>query len=630
MEIHRHLVVTCCIGLFSALPLLAADTSVSATYLGGCGGDDVRAVVVNELAGHPFEGDVYVAGRTTSSDLGEPCELTEGDVFVARFDHALATLHRLRILRSPSGSEQPIALAMMPQGHPMSGWIVLLGETDNATDIPDDHDFGVGGRDDAFLAALDPELELLLAGHLGGAIHDRPSALAIHPVSGDIYVAGETNSADFPGTDGGAQAENAGIFDAFVSRLTLSISLEPPVVPELVLVQSTFLGGRSGSEVEVGLALSDESEEADVYIKGRTNSIDLPVTANAPQSKLGGGIEDLFVARFSSELTEALAVTYLGGNGIEETRDSSLVLHSETREVYVAGTTRSEGTDPLTKIMWQRGGFIAQFSPSLARIETVAMVPVSGVDDLLQHPSGDLYLLGTVFTGSFPTGLTDDAAQPDYGGGSGDAFVARYDGELTPLRATYFGGNGSEGFLSFGVHPMLEEIYVAGNTQSTDLPFAAGAIQSSNAGSQDGFVARFAADLSNTGVAQATYLGGSKNEILWALATPDLESLYVAGSTASDDLDTGDDSPQPTPGGGGTDGFVARLGLDLTAPLPPCVGDCDGDGSVRVNELIVGVNINLQLRTVGDCPVFDVDGNGGVQVNELIQAVNSNLRGCKS
>ena len=59
-----------------------------------------------------------------------------------------------------------------------------------------------------------------------------------------------------------------------------------------------------------------------------------------------------------------------------------------------------------------------------------------------------------------------------------------------------------------------------------------------------------------------------------------------------------------------------------------CVGDCDGDGAVAVNELIRGVNIALGNAPISDCPSFDVDGSGMVAVNELVRAVSNALSGC--
>lgn len=56
-------------------------------------------------------------------------------------------------------------------------------------------------------------------------------------------------------------------------------------------------------------------------------------------------------------------------------------------------------------------------------------------------------------------------------------------------------------------------------------------------------------------------------------------------------------------------------------------GDCNGDGVVTIDELILGVNIALNLRPVADCPAFDTDFSGSVSVGELIAAVNVALRG---
>jgi len=59
-----------------------------------------------------------------------------------------------------------------------------------------------------------------------------------------------------------------------------------------------------------------------------------------------------------------------------------------------------------------------------------------------------------------------------------------------------------------------------------------------------------------------------------------------------------------------------------------CTGDCNDDGSVAINELIVGVNIALGSAAVSGCPSFDVNSDGSVAINELIAAVNAALNGC--
>jgi len=56
-------------------------------------------------------------------------------------------------------------------------------------------------------------------------------------------------------------------------------------------------------------------------------------------------------------------------------------------------------------------------------------------------------------------------------------------------------------------------------------------------------------------------------------------------------------------------------------------GDCSGDGTVTVDELIIGVNIALGSAPLSSCPSFDIDGDGQVTVDELIVAVNVALVG---
>ncbi len=78
-------------------------------------------------------------------------------------------------------------------------------------------------------------------------------------------------------------------------------------------------------------------------------------------------------------------------------------------------------------------------------------------------------------------------------------------------------------------------------------------------------------------------------------------------------------------------GFAFALLLSVTAAQPAsaqCVGDCNGDGMVAINELIVGVNIALGSADVTQCASFDVDGSGEVEINELIGAVGFALNGC--
>jgi hypothetical protein len=92
-------------------------------------------------------------------------------------------------------------------------------------------------------------------------------------------------------------------------------------------------------------------------------------------------------------------------------------------------------------------------------------------------------------------------------------------------------------------------------------------------------------------------------------------------------------TPTPTPTGTSTATATPTSTATPTpsateTPPPACVGDCNGDGTVSVDELVRGVNIALGAQPLDLCPVFDGDQSLEVTVNELITAVNNALKGC--
>ena len=58
-----------------------------------------------------------------------------------------------------------------------------------------------------------------------------------------------------------------------------------------------------------------------------------------------------------------------------------------------------------------------------------------------------------------------------------------------------------------------------------------------------------------------------------------------------------------------------------------CVGDCNGDGEVTVNELVAMVNSALGPRRRLAC-AGDANGDGQITINEIVAGVNNALNGC--
>jgi hypothetical protein len=59
-----------------------------------------------------------------------------------------------------------------------------------------------------------------------------------------------------------------------------------------------------------------------------------------------------------------------------------------------------------------------------------------------------------------------------------------------------------------------------------------------------------------------------------------------------------------------------------------CVGDCDGDGEVTIDDLLRLVNIALGTTAIDGCAVGDPNRDGRIAISELVTAVRNALRGC--
>ncbi len=463
------------------------------------------------------------------------------------------------------GSDFASALAI----HPQTGDVYVAGATLSYNFPTTDSGAQVnsGGVQDVFVVRLNKELtQILQATYLGGYDEDVAQGVAIHPITGDVYVAGVTVSKDFPKTTGGGQATyGGGPFDAFVARLNKDLTQ---------ILQSTYLGGWDS---DWAYALAIHPITGDVYVAGRTSSSNFPNTAGGAQARFGGS-RDAFVARLNKELTQILQSTYLGGSGGDDA--FALAIHPQTGDVYVAGVTvskdfpKTSGGAQVAHGGGDQDSFVARLNKELTQILQATYLGGIGGDlayTLAIHPqTGDVYVAGRTSSLNFPN--TAGGAQANYGG-DGDAFVARLNKELTQiLQATYLGGSGGDDANALAVHPTTGDIYVAGITSSTNFPKTTGSAQASyGGGDYDAFVARLNKEL--TQILQATYLGG--RDLDWAYTLdihPTTGEVYVAGLTASEDFPktTGGarqycDNATTPPATCNDDAFVTRLSADLAA-----------------------------------------------------------------
>lgn len=453
-----------------------------------------------------------------------------------------------------------------------------------------------GGGRDAFVARLSPDLtQLRQATYLGGSSWDTVEGIAIGS-SGDVYVAGNTSSADFPGTSGGAQATWAGQTDAFVARLNGTLT---------TLTQATYLGGGAW-EYAKAIAVSTSGE---IHIAGVTESADFPVDADAAQPALGGS-GDVFVARLSADLTTRLQSTYVGGSAIDYPTGIGI---GSSGDIYVSGTTGSidfPGVGGGAQNTHAGGGedvFVVRLSGNLKTLMQSTYFGGSGDEHIecdggsavAVSAAGDVYVSGV--TGSADLPGTAGGAQPSLQG-SNDAFVARLSADLTSLQqSTYLGGStGFEYACTVALHAS-GDVYAAGFTNSIDFPGTAGGAQATFGGSGDAFVARLNANL--TSLQQSSYLGGASAEKSNTVVQSPGADVYVAGYTESVDFPGTAGGYQPISSGGTSSGFISRLTSDLRAIAAPTrpvttVPALSQWSLLLLMGLLLGLS-GLQLRRMG-------------------------------
>lgn len=165
----------------------------------------------------------------------------------------------------------------------------------------------LNGARDAYLAKVAADgRSLVWATYFGGPGDGGGTSthnLAIDAFGNTFYTLG-TLEGDLPVTDGAFQTTfGGGTRDAIVAKFDNAGAL----------VASTYLGG-SGDGEEIDGIYTDA--RGNVFVSGRTNSTDFPVTANAHQATHGGAWDMVF-ALLSADLSTLHYASYFGGPGID-------------------------------------------------------------------------------------------------------------------------------------------------------------------------------------------------------------------------------------------------------------------------------------------------------------------------
>lgn len=420
--------------LWSALlaPLAVSATPNLLTYATYLAGSSANAIVLNSsgntvVAGNGFvvtldpngahilssvslPGDNIAAAALDSSDNLVIAGSTATAGFVAKLDPTGKTLFF-----------NTLATAAAAVALDASGNIYLTGATASTA----------SRGTDAFIDKFSSAGTLVYSITIGGSANDTGRSIAVD-AQGDAYIAGDTESADFPVTPGAAQTTFGGLVsvfgvgsfgDGFVAKFNPSGA---------AVLFATYWGG-SAPDIAYAIAL-DSSGYA--YVAGATSSSNFPVTTGAFQTKYAGPPADptepdpdgdAFVSKFSP-LGAVVWSTYLGGSQADIAYAIAL---DSAGNVYLAGTTESsdfpQSGASIPTCRETGGPFVAEIDPTGARLLYSTGMSGMGYDNglaLAVGPAGAIYLAGETESQVFFS--TPGAAQTKYGAtaGSYQAFAA--------------------------------------------------------------------------------------------------------------------------------------------------------------------------------------------------------------
>jgi hypothetical protein len=389
--------------------------------------------------------------------------------------------------------------------------------------------FALASYDRSRALVIDPLL--VYSTFIGGSGDDRANAIALDS-AGNIYIAGQTDSTDFPRVNA-FQTKKAGVPDAFVTKLNAAGS---------AIVYSTYLGGKTGGAIARGIAVDGTGS---AYVTGYTYPASYPTTSGAYRTS-GGSSNAGFVTKLAP-LGNALAYSTYIPSG-----EAWAIALDPTGSALVTGQATTAFETTAGAVQPNPGGglfdaYVLRLNP--AGTAALYATRLGGLDDDTGHgialdAAGHAYVAGQTRSSDFPT---LNAYQP-LRGGEIDAFVAKIDPTgASVVYSTYLGGSLRDWANAIAVDAQ-GNAHMAGTTYSLDFPVLR-AFQPSkalaNASVNQAFIAKL--DASGQSLAYSSYLGGQScvapggtsclpagnDETALAIAVDAAGIAYIAGQARS-------------------------------------------------------------------------------------------------
>jgi hypothetical protein len=341
------------------------------------------------------------------------------------------------------------------------------------------------------------------------------------------------------------------------------------VIDPLVRFQA-YLGG-SGSDVPIGIA---HDKNNTVYVAGRTYSPDfnqngIPYTNIFPTSPTAVFVSVLNPLASTTDQIIPYSGFFTGQFG----DDLTAMTVDDNGLVYLAGTT-GDVLFPVTANAFSKTTgninakvFVATLDTTIqgtGGLQYCTFFAGSQTDQAtgIATANGKIYLTGFTTSDDFPLA---NAFQSTRAGGRYDAWVAEIDPTLSGTAglvfSSYLGGTGEDISRSIALAPD-GQIWVGGETFSTDFPTTVGSYRPFYSGGGDAFLARVNPTL--PGVTYATYLGGSSQDQAKKILMDPQGRVALTGYTLSSDFPFTTNALQPFLNGTGDVFFTI---IDPNAPF---------------------------------------------------------------
>lgn len=473
---------------------LVIDPLIYSTFLGGTATDEQGWDIYLDQD----TGEVYATGHTAANDwpntTGTYQTTTGGakDAFIVKLSANGSELIYSTYIGG-DGDEYSRSITVDENGSAyIVGWTVSTNfpqVTAGFQSLPYDSD------GDCFALKLGPNGTWMeWSTRFGGNDREIANVIILDSTEEHLYIAGSTESQDFPTTAGShRQAADGSTAEIFVMRVMSNGS---------AIVDCTYLGGddNNNDETIMDIVLGTEGlMEGYLYVVGTTGVADFPTSLTGHNRTWPGGW-GMFVGAFTWNLDDWFVSTFVGDCG-----------SGQWTSIAMSGTDVVTATSTSKDVWPTTVGTYLEANPSSPGAAVVVTVYDRYVENLVYGSffvSGDakdlyvdqddhIYVCGKT---DGTVNITNDwSYQSVYGGGDSDAFLFKTNANLTtPSYGTFFGGNTTDWAQGLAIwdsdDPWDRHYFLVGTTDSIDLPTSTGAFQEAKSGGYDVFVAGILAD----------------------------------------------------------------------------------------------------------------------------------------